>query len=126
MSLTAGGVIKCVLTTVLVSMPALNIKGAPIATCVCYVVMIAMNLIFLRPYMKGCARSILVNVAKTAAAAILMGGAAYLLAIPLESALGLKLGGMLAIVLAAAVYAVLIFVFKVVTVDELKSIRRRG
>jgi len=125
-SLTAGGVIKCVLTTVLVSMPALNIKGAPIATCVCYVVMIAMNLIFLRPYMKGCARSILVNVAKTAAAAILMGGAAYLLAIPLESALGLKLGGMLAIVLAAAVYAVLIFVFKVVTVDELKSIRRRG
>ncbi len=125
-SLTVGGVIKCVLTTVLVSMPALNIKGAPIATCVCYAVMITMNLIFLRPYMKGCAKSILLNVAKTAAAAILMGGAAYLLAIPLESALGLKIGGMLAIVLAAAVYAVLIFVFRVVTVDELKNIRRRG
>lgn len=125
-SLTVGGVIKCVLTTVLVSMPSLNIKGAPIATCVCYSVMIVMNLIFLRPYMKGCAKSILLNVAKTGAAAVLMGGAAYLLAIPLENALGLKIGGMLAIVLAAAVYAGLIFVFRVVTVDELKNIRRRG
>ncbi len=125
-SLTVGGVVKCVLTTVLVSVPALNIKGAPIATCVCYVVMIAMNLTFLRPYTKGCAGAILVNVAKTAAAAVLMGGAAYLLAIPLESWLGLRLGGLLSIALAAAVYGALVFVFRVVTVDELKNIRRRG
>ena len=125
-SLTVGGVIKCVLTTVLVSIPALNIKGAPIATCVCYVVMIAMNLLFLAQFMRGCAKPILLNVAKTGAAAVLMGGAAYLLAIPLESALGLRLGGLAAIALAGAVYVALIFVFRVVTLDELKTIRRRG
>ena len=125
LSLTVGAVIKCILTTVLVSIPSLNIKGAPIATCCCYVVMISMNLFFLRSYMKGCAKPILINVAKTAAAAVLMGLAAYVLANPLESALGLRLGGMVAIVIAACVYFVLIFVFRVVSLDEIKNMRRR-
>ena len=125
-SLTVGGVVKCVLTTVLVSIPTLHIKGAPVATCVCYVVMIVMNLCFLRPYMKGCAKPILSNVAKTAGAAVLMGGAAWLLAGPLEGKLGLRAGGLLAIALAGFIYAGLIFAFRIVTVSELKSIRSRG
>ena len=126
LSLTVGGAVKCVLTTVLVSIPALNIKGAPVATCICYVVMISMNLCFLRPYMKGCAGSILANLAKTAAAAVIMGGAAWLFSVPLERFLGLRIGGLLSIALAACVYGVLIFVFRVVTLNELKTIRRRG
>ncbi len=125
-SLTVGGVIKCVLTTVLVGIPALNIKGAPLATCVCYVVMIGMNLFFLRSFMKGCAKPILVSAAKTAAAALLMGGAAYFLFMPLERWLGVKVGGAAAILAAGVLYAFLIFLFRVVTVNELKNIRKRG
>ena len=123
-SLTVGGVIKCILTTVLVSRPDLNIKGAPIATCVCYVVMIAMNLFFLRSYMKGCAKPILVNVVKTAAAALLMGAAAYFLAIPLEGRLGVRMGGLVSIAAAGCVYLALIFLFRIVTLRELKTMRR--
>jgi stage V sporulation protein B len=125
-SLTVGGIIKCILTTVLVSIPALNIKGAPVATCVCYVVMICMNLWFLRSYMKGCAKPILLSTVKTAAAALLMGGAAYLLNLLLGSRIGVRTGGLVSIAAAAAVYAVLIFLFRVVTVSELKNIRKRG
>jgi stage V sporulation protein B len=124
-SLTVGGVVKCVLTTVLVSVPSLNIKGAPIATCCCYVVMIAMNLFFLREYMKGCAKPILVNVLKTTGAAVLMGAAAYFLAIPLEKFIGVRIGGLLAIAAAGCVYLALVFLFRIVTVEELKSMRRR-
>ena len=50
-SLVVGGVVKCILTTVFVSTPGIEIKGAPIATCICYVVMITMNLIFLRRFL---------------------------------------------------------------------------
>ena len=124
-SLTVGGIVKCVLTTVLVSIPALNIKGAPIATCCCYVVMITMNLIFLREYMKGCAGPILLNVLKTTGAAVIMGAAAYFLAIPLEGFLGVRIGGLVAIAAAACVYGVLVFLFRVVTLDELKNMRKR-
>ena len=124
-SLTVGGIIKCVLTTVLVSVPALNIKGAPIATCVCYVVMITMNLIFLRDYMKGCAAPILGNVAKTAAAAVIMGAAAYFVNIPLGRLLGVRIGGLVSIAAAGCVYLALVFLFRVVTLCELKNMRRR-
>ena len=126
MSLTVGGVIKCVLTTVLVSIPALNIKGAPVATCVCYVVMICMNLWFLRSYMRGCAKPILFSTVKTAAAALIMGGAAYLLNLVLRGFIGVRIGGLASIAAAAVLYAVLIFLFRVVTVSELKNIRKRG
>ena len=123
-SLTVGGVIKCILTTVLVSIPALNIKGAPIATCVCYVVMIAMNLFFLRHYLRGCAGPILWSVVRTVFAALVMGGAAYLFILPLEKLLGTRLGGLVSIAGAGCVYLGLIFVLKIVTPAELKSVRR--
>jgi hypothetical protein len=76
--------------------------------------------------MKGCAKPILVSAAKTAAAALLMGGAAYFLFMPLERWLGVKVGGAAAILAAGVLYAFLIFLFRVVTVNELKNIRKRG
>ena len=123
-SLTVGGIIKCVLNAVLVGFEAVNIAGAPIATCVCYVVMIGMNVFFLRKYLAGCG-AILWNTVKTAAAALLMGGFAYGAYAVLSGALGVKMGGMVSIMGAVVVYAVLVIVLKVVTVKELKSMVRR-
>ena len=125
MSLCVGGVVKCALNAVLVGFESINIMGAPIATCVCYVVMIAMNLVFLRKYMKGCG-VILLNSAKIIAASVIMGIFAYLVYIPLSGALGVRVGGLISIVLAALVYAVLVIVFKIFTVKEIKSLLRRG
>ena len=43
-----GTVVKSVLTRVLVSIPALNIYGAPIAANIAYPVMVIMNLYFIK------------------------------------------------------------------------------
>lgn len=120
-SLAVGGVIKCGLNAVLVAVPSVNIMGAPIATCVCYIVMIAMNLIFLRDFFGGCG-AIIINSIKTAIASVLMGLAAYLIYSPLSSLIGVRKGGLLSICAAMVVYVVLILVFRIVTVSELKGI----
>jgi len=124
-SLCVGGVIKCVLNAVLVAVPAVNIMGAPIATCACYVVMIGMNLFFLRKYLTGCG-AIILNTIKTLAASVVMGAGAYVIYHPLTNLIGVRKGGLLAIVAAMGLYAVLVIVFRVVTVKELKSMVRRG
>ena len=124
-SLCVGGAIKCVLNALLVGVESINIMGAPIATCVCYVVMIAMNLVFMRKYLVGCG-AIITNTLKIAAASVIMGAFAYFIYSPLSSALGVRKGGLIAIVLAACLYAVLVVVFKIFTVKEVKSLLRRG
>ncbi len=123
-SLCVGAVVKCVLNAVLVGIPSVTVAGAPIATCVCYVVMIAINMVFLRKYLVGCG-AIIVNTVKIAAASLIMGGAAYLLIGPLSSAVGVRKGGIVAILAAVVVYAVLVLAFKIFTISEVKSMRGR-
>lgn len=123
-SLTVGGIVKCGLNAVLVGVESVNIMGAPIATCVCYVVMIAMDIFFLRKYLTGCG-AIIVNTIKITVASLIMGIFAYFIYSPLSSVLGVKMGGLVAIALAACLYAVLVIVFKIFTVQEIKSVLRR-
>lgn len=124
-SLAVGGVIKCVLNAVLVGVASVNIKGAPIATCLCYVVMIAMNMTFLRKFLTGC-QAILWNGLKTLVAALVMGGFAYGAYALLSGVIGVRMGGLVSIAGAVVVYAVLVIVLKIVTLKELKSILKRG
>lgn len=124
-SLCVGGVIKCGLNAFLVGFENINIMGAPIATCVCYVVMIAMNITFLREYLVGCG-AIFKNTAKIAAASLVMGVFAYIIYSPISGMLGVKMGGLVSIVLAALLYAVLVMLFKIVTINEIKSVIKRG
>ncbi len=124
-SLCVGAVVKCVLNFVLLSIPEINILGPAIATCGCYVVMITMNLCFLRRDLLGC-RAILLNTLKTAVAAGVMGAAVYFVNLPLSAALGMKMGGVAAICVGMAVYAVLIVVCRIITIQELKSLLKRG
>lgn len=124
-SLCVGGVVKCLLNAALVGVPSINIMGAPIATCACYVVMIGMNFVFLRKSMTNL-RGIAVNTLKTLLAALLMGAAAYGVYAATSPTLGVKLSGLIAIACAVVVYAVLLFAFRATTVSELKSLLRRG
>lgn len=124
-ALCVGGVVKCVLNALLVGVEDINILGAPIATCACYVVMIALDLYFLRKHLVGC-RAILTNLIKTLVASLIMGAAAYFAYQPLSSVAGVRMGGLLAICAAVVVYAVLVIVMKIATVKELKSMLRRG
>ncbi|MBQ7599281.1 MAG: polysaccharide biosynthesis protein [Clostridia bacterium] len=127
-SLVVGGVVKCVLTAVLVSIPEINIKGAPIATCVCYVVMIVMNMIFLRKFIKDSVKQILLSLLKTALAAAIMGGATYGVFILLSSVLDIYSSRTMAVIsmiimlaVAVAVYFASVFLLKVITPGELKE-----
>ncbi len=126
-SLTVGGIVKVVLNAILVGIESVNIMGAPIATVVCYVVMIAMNLIFLRKYLAGCG-VIIWNTVKTVAASLIMGACAYFLYGFLSDPdiLGVKIGGLVAIFAAVVIYAVLVLLFKIVNISELKSMLKRG
>lgn len=124
-SLTIGGAVKCILNAVLVGIDGINIMGAPIATVACYVVMISLNIFFLRKHLTGCG-AILVNTLKTIAAAAVMGIATYAVYIPLSSFAGVKMGGLLSICTAVVVYAALVLLLKIVTKSELKSMLRRG
>ena len=127
-SLVVGGIVKCILTAALVSTPSIGIIGAPIATCICYVVMIFMNFFFLRKFMKGSVKRILVNFIKTLVATVLMGGAAYLVYTLLSSRIDIFASRTIQLVttiafigVAVVVYVAAIFLFKVVTPGELKE-----
>ena len=124
-SLTVGGLVKCVLNAVLVGVDSVNILGAPIATVACYVVMITMNLIFLRKYLEGC-RVIIWNMLKTAAASLIMGACAYFAFGFLSDLIGVRKGGIVAILGAVVIYAVLVLLFKIISVREIKSMLKRG
>ena len=124
-SLTVGGIVKCVLNAVLVGVESVNIMGAPIATVACYVVMITMNLIFLRKYLAGCA-VIIWNTAKTAAASLIMGVSAYFAFGFLSDLIGVRKGGIVAILGAVVIYAALVLLFKIVSIREIKSMLKRG
>lgn len=124
-SLCVGAVVKVVLNALLLAIPSVNILGAPIATCACYVVMIVMNFIFIGKYMTNL-RVIGLNTLKALISSLVMGGAAYGLYALLSDALGVKLGGLIAIAGAGVVYVVMLFVVRAVTAAELKSLLKRG
>ncbi len=124
-SLCIGAVVKVVLNAIFVGIESVNIMGAPLATCACYVVMIVLNFIFIGKYMTNL-REIGMNTLKTLLASLVMGGAAYGLYAVLSGALGVKLGGLCAIAVAGCVYLVMLFVFRAVTVRELKSLLKKG
>ncbi len=50
-SVAVGSLIKTATTCLLVSIPAVNIYGAPLSTCIAYPVVLAMNLLFIRKYL---------------------------------------------------------------------------
>ena len=87
--------------------------------------MTVMNLCFLRKYMTGC-RAIVTNTLKIAGASVIMGVFAYLVCSPLSAMLSVRKGGLIAIILAAAVYALLVVLFKIITIKEIKSVLRKG
>ncbi len=123
-SLCTGAAVKCVLNAVLVGVASVNIMGAPLATCACYVVMIVMNFAFIGKYMTN-VRGIGLNTLKIFVASLVMGTAAYGLYTLLSVPLGVKLGGLVSIAAGGCIYVVMLFVCRAVTLTELKSMLKR-
>lgn len=52
-NIAAGGIVKLIVNISLVSLPAININGAPIGTALCYFVYMTLNLIYIRKITKA-------------------------------------------------------------------------
>ena len=113
----AGGVIKVVINFVLVGIPSLNIVGAAMGTLICYLSIMALNVVAMVRKKTVEPRSF-VGLGKPMLAGILMGAAAYMANGFLSVYLGSSLGCLAAIALAALVYVILVIVLKIITYDD--------
>ncbi|MDD7718710.1 MAG: polysaccharide biosynthesis protein [Eubacteriaceae bacterium] len=112
---------KIVITYVLVGIKAVNIKGAAIGTIFAYVVSLLLNNTAIKKH-TGTKINYDITYVRPLAASLIMGVCAFASHKLLASILGNSLATLFAICVGAAVYVVLIFAFKAITLDELENI----
>ena len=113
-----GGIVKVIVNYILVGRPGVNIMGAPIGTLCCYVTISVLNLLVMRRVVNTRPR-VLSTMLKPLLAAAAMGLAAFMACDVLTNFLPQKLGCLLAIVIAGAVYAVFVVVLRIITPDDI-------
>lgn len=117
-NMVVGGIVKVIINFILVSNPKINIVGVPVGTVVCYMVIAMLDLIAISRVLKNPPR-LIPNVVKPALAALAMGAVAYglnRLCLAINLPLVLRTG--FSILGAAAVYAVLVVLLKVITKED--------
>ncbi len=118
LAMIVGSAAKIGLNWVLVGNPAINIKGAPIGTIACYLIIMTMDMFFLIKYAR-----VKLNLAKIflkpALCAALMGVAAWASFGILSRFVGPKLGVIAAILVAGGIYMILAVFLRAVTRDDM-------
>ena len=115
--MAVGGVIKIVLSYVLIGIPEVAAMGSAISTVVSYVVMVTLNVFAIRgslPHMDSVARTALPLVVS----AVVMGGVSYGVYWLLTQVVSPRLAVLPAILVAIVVYAVCVVFFKGVSYDD--------
>lgn len=124
----AGGITKIIMNYILVGNPDINIKGAPVSTLCCYMVIVGLNLFFVWKYSPQ--KPLYLQLfAKPVVATALMGAAAWAVHGFVDRALS-SLGvytanaaGVLAgIAAGVVVYAVLVIALRILRADDVRSI----
>ena len=125
----AGGVTKILMNYILVGNPDINIKGAPVSTLCCYMVIVGLNLFFVWKYSPEKPHYIQLF-AKPVLASVLMGGAAWAVYGFVNRALA---GGhsayganaiatMVGICAGVVVYAILVIALLILRAEDVRSI----
>lgn len=115
--MAVGGVIKIVLSYVLIGIPEVAAMGSAISTVVSYVVMVTLNVFAIRgslPHMDSVARTALPLVVSAA----VMGGVSYGVYWLLTQVVSPRLAVLPAILVAIVVYALCVVFFKGVSYDD--------
>ncbi len=124
-SLICGGAVKLGVNYILVGIPAVGINGAPIGTLACYLVMTAMNTVFLSR-MMGTVNGRRVRLfrwcVRPAFASAVMGAAAYFSQRWLALVLRERWATILAILLAVVIYALTLLLVRGVRKRDLELI----
>lgn len=113
-----GGVIMVLFDFFVVAIPSVNIYGSPIGTCICYGTTCVLDLIVVRRIVPRCP-SFFSLFAKPVIASVVMGGAAWATYGLLNGVVGNTVATLAAVLIAVAVYAVLIVALKTLTRDDL-------
>ena len=116
-----GGIVKVACNYILVGDPNINIKGAPIGTLLCYVLVAALNMVVVHRTLvkRPSYRQVFVKpIIATAGMAVAAKGSFTLLA----PRLGSSLGVLLAICTAVVAYAVLVLALRIITREDLEMI----
>ncbi len=114
-----GGIVKVIVNFILVGNPNIAIVGAPIGTLCCYVTITTLNLVAMKKMMgQWCPRAIR-SMAKPFLASIVMGAATWAAAGILSNFLSsVTLVFLGAACVAGVTYLVMIFVLKIITLDD--------
>lgn len=113
-----GGVVKIIVNYILVGTASINIIGAPIGTTVCYLCIMALNLVTMRKSVTT-RPQIFKNLARPFAAAAIMGGATYLVYYVLSGVLGSRsIACLVSLIFAVGVYFVMVILLKCVTYED--------
>lgn len=117
-ALFIGSLVKIVCNYILVGNPYLNINGAPIGSVLCYiaVVIIELSAIIHLTSVKTDVKNIFI---KPIFAACLMAFAAFYMNFFISEYISLKLSVMICVVLSAILYTILLFLFKIVTKNDI-------
>lgn len=119
-----GGVVKICTTYTLCGNPDFGIKGAPISTLLCYVVISGLNLIAVTVVLRENRPRYIRLFAKPVFATLLMGLTAHYSFAALTETLGIsgKIAVLAAILLAVLVYGALVLALRMITREELALI----
>lgn len=118
LAVVAGGVVKVVVNYLLVGDPALNIKGAPVGTLTCFVVVALLDVVIIRRMVPS-PPSFIRAMAKPLLASVVMGAAAWGVCGLASRYVGARLGCLVGIAVGVAVYAVLVVALKMLSKDDL-------
>ncbi|MBE6961724.1 MAG: polysaccharide biosynthesis protein [Ruminococcaceae bacterium] len=128
LTLLVGGVCKIVMNYILVGNPDIHIKGAPISTLCCYLIIAGLNLYFVWKYSPEKPRYFSVLL-KPALASAVMGGAVWAVygfagrALSGHSAYGANaLATLVSILAGVVVYFILVLALQILRADDVRSI----
>ena len=112
-----GGAVKLITNYTLIAIPAINIRGAPIGTSLCYGTITVLNLIFIRHY--GIPFSFTKTFLKPLISAGVMGVFAYLMYPPVSGVIGSKLGVLAVIALSAVLYLLMLIATRALPKEDI-------
>lgn len=116
-NMVIGGIVKIIINYFLVSHAEINIKGAPIGTTVCYIIILALNIFDMKKRMKlkfPIAELVLKPVVAVTAMA-----AALVVCAPLFASMGRLIAAVAPIVVGALVYAIVLIIIKGINEDDI-------
>ncbi len=113
-----GGTIKIVTNYILVSIPSINVKGAPVGTILCYLFLCVASMFFLSRQI-GAVPAIKATFIKPFAAAAACGITAALSYNILEGMISSRLVTVISIIFAAIIYAICLLLFKALSKDDI-------